>query len=112
MRIRIRCKTNVDAFYYVHRCISPALCASDLQCCTKAWDNMTIRVRPLAREVIATYKLNDEGSMELVIQLPTNYPLGNINVETGRKVGVTSSQWRNWMLQLTTFLMHQVTLRD
>lgn len=69
---------------------------------------MIVRVRPSVREVIATYKLNEEGSMELVIQLPSNYPLGNINVETGRKVGVTSSQWRNWMLQLTTFLTHQV----
>ena len=47
---------------------------------------MTVRVRLNAREVVATYKLNEEGSMELVIQLPTNYPLGKITVETGRKV--------------------------
>lgn len=69
---------------------------------------MTVRVRPNAREVIATYKLNEEGSMELVMQLPTNYPLGNIVVETGKKVGVTSNQWRSWILQLQTFLMQQV----
>lgn len=69
---------------------------------------MTVRVRPNAREVVATYKLNEEGSMELVMQLPTNYPLGNIIVETGRKVGVTSNQWRSWILQLQTFLMQQV----
>jgi len=67
-----------------------------------------VKVRPSAREVIATYKLNEEASMELVIQLPANYPLGSITVEGGRKVGVTANQWRNWMLQLTTFLMHQV----
>lgn len=69
---------------------------------------MLVKVRPSAREVIATYKLNEEASIELVIQLPANYPLGSITVEGGRKVGVTANQWRNWMLQLTTFLMHQV----
>jgi hypothetical protein len=71
---------------------------------------MTVRVRLSAREAIATYKLNEEASMELVVQLPANYPLGNITVEGGRKVGVTTGQWRTWMLQLTTFLMHQVTI--
>ena len=46
----------------------------------------------------------DEGSMELVVQLPINFPLGPVHVDSGKKVGVTASQWRTWMLQLTTFL--------
>ena len=92
-----------------YRCVSPALCSSDLLNVNSTWDNMMVKVRPSAREVIATYKLNEEASMELVIQLPANYPLGSITVEGGRKVGVTANQWRNWMLQLTTFLMHQVS---
>lgn len=95
-------------FCWYNRCVSPVLCSLDLQFVSKTWDNMTIRVRPSAREVIATYKLNEEGSMELVMQLPANYPLGNIVVDTGRKVGVTSNQWRSWILQLQTFLMQQV----
>lgn len=70
---------------------------------------MVVRVRPTAREVVATYKLNEEGSMELIMQLPINYPLGTIVVETGKKVGVTSNQWRSWILQLQTFLMQQVS---
>ena len=84
------------------------LCSSHLQHVTSSWENMTVRVRLTAREAIATYKLNEEASMELVVQLPANYPLGNITVEGGRKVGVTTGQWRTWMLQLTTFLTHQV----
>lgn len=100
--------SNSGAMFLIIRCVSPVLCALDLQFCSKTWDNMTVRVRPTAREVIATYKLNEEGSMELVMQLPANYPLGNILVETGRKVGVTSNQWRSWILQLQTFLMQQV----
>merc|ERR1712029_81285 len=33
--------------------------------------------------------------------------LGPVNVDSGKKVGVTAAQWRTWMLQLTTFLQHQ-----
>ena len=62
-----------------------------------------IKVRPSVREVVAIYTI-DEGSMELVVQLPINFPLGPVNVDSGKKVGVTASQWRTWMLQLTTFL--------
>lgn len=72
----------------------------------KSFDNMTIKVRPSVREVVAIYSI-DEGSMELVIELPYNFPLGNVKVESGKKVGVGTSQWRNWMLQLLTFLQHQ-----
>ena len=61
-------------------------------------------------EVIATYAV-EELSMDLVIQLATNHPLGVITVDSGKKVGVSQSQWRNWMLQLTTFLTHQVNYR-
>jgi hypothetical protein len=64
---------------------------------------MTIRVRPSVREVVAIYSL-DDGSMELVIIIPPNFPLGSVKVESGKRVGVGNSLWRNWMLQLTTFL--------
>ena len=35
------------------------------------------------REVVATYTI-DEGSMELVVSLPANHPLGGLSVESGR----------------------------
>ena len=76
----------------------------------KVHNNMTIKVRSSVREVVATYILGDdgsEGSMELVVQLPANFPLGAVQVESGKRVGVTIAQWRTWMLQLTTFLQHQ-----
>jgi len=69
-------------------------------------DNMTLKVRDSVREVVATYTI-DEGSMELVVSLPSNHPLGGLTVESGRRVGVDTGQWRKWMLQLTTFLTHQ-----
>ena len=46
--------------------------------------------------------------MELVITLAVNHPLGAVTVTTEKRVGVTSAQWNTWMLQMTTFLMHQV----
>ncbi len=62
-----------------------------------------IKVRGVGREVVAVYTM-DEASMELVVQLPANFPLGPVTVDSGKRVGVTTAQWRNWMLQLTTFL--------
>lgn len=68
---------------------------------------LQVKARSAAREVIATYSV-DDIFIELVIQLPQNYPLGSIAVESGRRVGVAVQQWRNWMLQLSTYLTHQV----
>ena len=56
--------------------------------------------------MVATYSI-DEGSMELVVTLPSNYPLGGLTVDSAKRVGVDTAQWRKWMLQLTTFLTHQ-----
>ncbi|XP_066277345.1 E3 ubiquitin-protein ligase listerin-like isoform X3 [Branchiostoma lanceolatum] len=89
--------------------VSPVLCAAEIQAVQStqhSFDNMTVKGRPAAREVVATYTV-DEVSMELVVQLPVNHPLGTVNVESGKRVGVASAQWRNWMLQMTTFLSHQ-----
>ncbi|KAJ8412537.1 hypothetical protein AAFF_G00128730 [Aldrovandia affinis] len=73
---------------------------------TQTFDSMTVKARSATKEVIATYSV-DDIFIELVIQLPHNYPLGSISVESGRRVGVAVQQWRNWMLQLSTYLTHQ-----
>ncbi|XP_068188141.1 E3 ubiquitin-protein ligase listerin [Antennarius striatus] len=89
--------------------ISPVLSAqeiSSVHSSTQLFENMTVKARSAAREVIATYSV-DDIFIELVIQLPQNYPLGSIAVESGRRVGVAVQQWRNWMLQLSTYLTHQ-----
>merc|ERR1719242_2039191 len=67
---------------------------------------MSLRVRDSVEEVVATYTI-DEGSMELIISLPNNHPLGDLSVDTGNRVGVDVGLWRKWMLQLTTFLSYQ-----
>nr|DBA34456.1 TPA: hypothetical protein GDO54_002013 [Pyxicephalus adspersus] len=79
---------------------------TSVQSSTQVFDGMTVKARPTTREVIATYSI-DDICIELIIQLPQNYPLGSITVESGRRVGVAVQQWRNWMLQLNTYLTHQ-----
>ncbi|GAB1300405.1 E3 ubiquitin-protein ligase listerin [Apodemus speciosus] len=65
-----------------------------------------VKARATTREVMATYTIEDIV-IELIIQLPSNYPLGSITVESGKRIGVAVQQWRNWMLQLSTYLTHQ-----
>ncbi|XP_020495512.2 E3 ubiquitin-protein ligase listerin [Labrus bergylta] len=89
--------------------VSPVLSAqeiSSVHSSTQMFESMTVKARSAAREVIATYSV-DDIFIELVIQLPQNHPLGSITVESGRRVGVAVQQWRNWMLQLSTYLTHQ-----
>lgn len=73
--------------------------------------NMQVRARPVAGEVAAVYTV-DDLSMELVVKLANNHPLGVVTVDSGKKVGVTTSQWRSWILQMTKFLTHQVNAID
>lgn len=69
-------------------------------------NNLMIKARPNAKEVYAIYT-RDEFKMELTIKLPINYPLGSVQIDGGKRVGVTDLKWRSWLLQLTTFLSHQ-----
>ncbi|KAL7847637.1 hypothetical protein AOLI_G00223550 [Acnodon oligacanthus] len=79
---------------------------TSVQSSTQTFESMTVKARSATREVIATYSV-DDIFIELAIQLPQNYPLGSISVESGRRVGIAVQQWRNWMLQLSTYLTHQ-----
>ena len=87
--------------------ITPQLCQREIQLVQIRFDNMQVKTRPSAREVAAVYTV-EEISMELVVKLAPNHPLGVVSVESGKKIGVTAAQWRSWMLQMTTFLTHQV----
>uniref|UniRef100_A0A4W3IPY0 E3 ubiquitin-protein ligase listerin n=1 Tax=Callorhinchus milii TaxID=7868 RepID=A0A4W3IPY0_CALMI len=99
-----RISSTVDR--YTSRYVSHVLSSQEIaavQTSTQTFTSMMVKARPAAREVLATYSV-DDIFIELVIQLPTNYPLGSITVESGKRVGVAVQQWRNWMLQLNTFL--------
>ena len=93
--------------------VSPRLCADEMEqlqvsSTLSKSENLSVKVRSSAREVVATYTL-EEFSIELTIILPPNYPVGTATVECGKRLGVATSEWRKWMLQLTTFLTYQVS---
>ena len=71
-------------------------------------DESTIKIKGMTstREIVSTYKMK-ELSMDLLIQLPLNYPLGVVSVSSAKRLGVSENEWRNWLLQLTTYLTHQ-----
>lgn len=100
---------------YTVKHISQVICSLEMEtvqekCQERANDdkfnNLIIKARPNAREVYAIYT-RDEFKMELTIKLPINYPLGSVQIDGGKRVGVTDLKWRSWLLQLTTFLSHQ-----
>ena len=97
-------------FRFVSSVVSPHLLCNEfkrLDNAFKTFDNMVVKTRPGAREVVAVYTI-EEISMELVVKLSSNHPLSPVSVECGKRIGVTTSLWRQWMLQLTTFLSFQV----
>ena len=51
---------------------------------------------------------HSQVTIEMVITLPTNYPLGSISVKSEKRVGVSAQKWEKWLLQLNIFLQHQV----
>ncbi len=71
-------------------------------------EESTIKIKGMlsTREVVSMYSMKDLN-MELVIKLPVNYPLGIVQVSSIKRLGVSENQWRNWLLQLTTYLTHQ-----
>lgn len=88
--------------------VSTQLCTEELRALVDKWeknDNFQIIVHNSTREVHATY-IVDEARMELIIQLPINYPLGTVKVSSGQQIG-DKLQSRVVVMQLSIFLTHQ-----
>ena len=66
-------------------------------------DGLTISTRPRARQVLACYQISD-AEFEISIELPANFPLEPVKLETLKKAGVAMTKWRYWILQMTSLL--------
>ena len=93
---------------YTSRHVTQVICREELNTISscKPPSGLTVLVRKVTREVIATYEVSDTN-FEIVVQLPANFPLSPVQVNTIQKVGVAPSQWRYWMLQMTMLLHRQ-----
>uniref|UniRef100_A0A1D1ZG63 E3 ubiquitin-protein ligase listerin n=2 Tax=Anthurium amnicola TaxID=1678845 RepID=A0A1D1ZG63_9ARAE len=69
-------------------------------------DNFSVTVNKSALEIIATYKKEETG-MDLVIHLPSCYPLRPVDVDCTRSLGVSEVKQRKWLLSLTAFVCNQ-----
>lgn len=70
-------------------------------------ENFSVNVNRTAYEIIATYKKEETG-MDLVIRLPSCYPLRPVDVECTRSLGISEVKQRKWLLSLTAFVRNQV----
>lgn len=63
----------------------------------KRIEDESMSVRVLAHEVVATYTV-DEYPLEIAISIPNDYPLRSVEVKDLKRVGVSESTWRAWIL--------------
>ncbi|KZM23839.1 zinc ion binding [Ascochyta rabiei] len=59
-------------------------------------DTFSIRVAPRAREITASYIL-DEQTMSMRISLPLAFPLANAHIEGLNRVAVNEQKWQSWL---------------
>ena len=69
-------------------------------------DGLTVTGSALTREITAVYA-KEECNLEIVIRLPKAYPLRNVEVDCRKRLGVSESRWRRWVLQIVTLLSNQ-----
>jgi len=93
---------------YTSKYLSPLLSRNELKLVTstKSQEGLTIQTRPTTGEVHVSYLVSD-AEFEILISLASNHPLDPVKVNTIKRVGVSSGQWRYWVLQMTTLLLYQ-----
>lgn len=87
--------------------LSAHLCNQELSAVAQhetTFKKMVIKVLKSIRTVKAIYTV-DEAQMELLITLPTNYPLGGPDVQCNREIG--GSSHKQWLMQLKMCVLHQ-----
>lgn len=60
-------------------------------------DVMTLRVNRVINEVKSIFEIDDQ-TMEMVIKIPSNFPLESVVVEGPKKVGLKENEWKAWLL--------------
>jgi len=67
---------------------------------------MTVSGSTVSRIVTATY-IQDECTLSLVVTIPPNFPLRNVDVDGRKTHGVPEKRWKRWALQIRTMLNSQ-----
>ncbi|XP_015789304.1 E3 ubiquitin-protein ligase listerin [Tetranychus urticae] len=103
-------KTSETVNRFTTSTMSDLICAEEFHAIQNAnadkFKNIKVKARHSAKEVVAIYEIEDM-SIELTIKFADNHPLTPVTIDGGKRVGVSVPEWRNWLLQVTSFLTHQ-----
>ncbi|RQM13354.1 hypothetical protein KXD40_004153 [Peronospora effusa] len=103
--------TRSWAAKYFEDYITPSVLASELKLIQNAsessssagasWDDeeMTVKGSRVSREITTTY-VKDECALEMVVRVPSSYPLRCVEVECTKRIGISEDRWRRWVLQI------------
>ncbi|GJM88057.1 hypothetical protein PR202_ga04076 [Eleusine coracana subsp. coracana] len=69
-------------------------------------EDFSVSVNRSAYEIVAMYKKEETG-IDLVIRLPSCYPLRHVDVDCTRILGISEVKRRKWLLSLTSFVRNQ-----
>ncbi|CAM6128753.1 unnamed protein product [Calypogeia fissa] len=97
----------IEAFTSTH--CSPQLLADEfaqVQASAVNEENLSIRSNRTLREVTAIYQ-KEEAGMDIVIRIPSCYPLRAVEVECTRRLGINETLLRKWILSMAAFLRNQ-----
>jgi hypothetical protein len=102
---------------FTEKYMSPLLIDNELSAVTE-WvqtrdeteeDGMKIKVAKAAREVIASYPVDDQA-MDILVRLPGIFPLGTVEVVGVRRVGLDESKFKQMQLASRAVVNFQVCL--
>ena len=83
-----------------------AAAAAALSGVTDDLNELQIKTSKATSEVMASFKI-DDATMEIVIRLPPNFPLRQVEVEGLQRVGVKEARWRAWLLAVAGVIAAQ-----
>ena len=64
---------------------------------------MVVSGSAVSREITATY-IQDECTLQMLLKVPPNFPLRNVEVDANKTIGVTEKRYRRWALQIMRML--------
>ncbi|KAG0215792.1 hypothetical protein BGX28_008102 [Mortierella sp. GBA30] len=85
---------------------SQAAAAAALSGVSDDLNELQIKTSKATSEVTASFQI-DEATMAIVIRLPPNFPLRQVEVEGLQRVGVKEARWRAWLLAVAGVIAAQ-----
>ena len=66
-------------------------------------NELAIHCSAVSREIVATY-VKDDCNLEMVLSIPSTYPLHTVEVNCRKLVGIKQDKWRRWAVQIVALL--------